>query len=232
MKVSIVIPAHNEEKRIGKVLKKILKQNLDVVVVDDGSTDNTYKVLQNFQFSISKKQASLISNFQLLRHRVNLGKGAAMKTGAEYAFKNGADAVIFMDSDGQHDASDLPLFVNKLKENRDSLIVGTRNLSYGVPLVRYVGNKFASLLVAFLFHSYVSDLLCGFRAMTKDTYKKIVWDSAGYAVETEMVINAVKKGVKVTEIPIRAVYLDSVKGVTILDAVNILVDVVSWRVKK
>jgi glycosyltransferase involved in cell wall biosynthesis len=225
MKISIVVPAHNEEKRIGKVLKKILKQNLNVIVVDDGSSDNTWNVLQKFKNSKTPK-------LQVLRHRVNLGKGAAMKTGVEYAFINGSDAVIFMDSDGQHDASDLPLFVSKLKENRDSLIVGTRNLSYGVPLVRYVGNKFASLLVAFLFHSYVSDILCGFRAMTKNTYKNIVWDSAGYAVETEMVVNAAKKGVKVTEIPIRAVYLDSVKGVTILDAANILVDVVFWRVKK
>lgn len=224
MKIYIVIPAHNEEKRVKSVLKKIMKQNLNVVVVDDGSGDKTHEVISNIVIRYPK--------LEVLRHKVNLGKGAAMTTGAEYAFKSGADAVVFMDSDGQHDAGDLPLFVKKLNENRDSLIVGTRNLSYGVPLIRYLGNKFSSVLVAFLFHSYVSDLLCGFRAMTKNTYKKIVWDSAGYGVETEMIVNAAKRGVKITEVPINAVYIDPVKGVTILDAINILVDVVFWRIKK
>jgi glycosyltransferase involved in cell wall biosynthesis len=221
--ISVVIPVFNEAERIGKVIRNIGKYNLEMVVVDDGSTDNTIEIILKSEIRNPK--------LKVLRHKVNLGKGAAMKTGAEFAFKEGADAVVFMDSDGQHDPLDLKKFISEL-EKGNSFVIGSRNLSYGVPLIRYLGNKFASLLVAFLFHSYVSDLLCGFRAMTKDTYKRIIWDSAGYAVETEMIVNAAKKGVNITEIQIKTVYLDSVKGVTILDAVNILVDVVFWRFTK
>ena len=104
MKIFIVIPAFNEEKNIGKVLKEVSKTKYPIIVVDDGSTDKTFKVLQKFQIPNSK--------FQILRHRVNLGKGAAMKTGAEAAFALGADGVVFMDSDGQHKVSD---YLNLLK---------------------------------------------------------------------------------------------------------------------
>jgi glycosyltransferase involved in cell wall biosynthesis len=220
---SIIIPAYNESKRIKKVLLKLAGKGYMVVVVNDGSDDKTFEVLSKLKI----KNLKLI----ILNHKVNLGKGAALKTGAEYSFAKGAEAVIFMDSDGQHDPSDLHLFENDLN-NGNEFVVGTRNLSYGVPLVRYMGNKFASLFVALLFHTYVSDLLCGFRAMTKSTYRKIKWDSSGYGVETEMIVNAAVKNIPIKEISIRAIYHDSVKGVTILDAVNILFDVLFWRLKK
>jgi glycosyltransferase involved in cell wall biosynthesis len=218
MKFTVVVPAHNEEKNIGDVLSALDKVKQKYIVVDDGSADDTYKVAKKYKGKV-------------LRHKINLGKGAAMKTGAEAAFSDGTDAVIFMDSDGQHRIEDLQSFKKEIEAGHP-FIVGTRNLSYGVPLVRYLGNKFASLLVAFLFRIYVSDLLCGFRAMTKKTYKKIKWDSSGYGVETEMIVNAAKSGINVKEVPIMAVYHDALKGVTILDAANILFDVIFWRLKK
>ena len=170
------------------------------------------------------------SPFTILTHRVNLGKGAAMKTGAEAAFAFGADGVIFMDSDGQHKVSDLPKFVEALKKY--DVVLGSRTLSHGVPLVRFLGNKFASMLIASLFGIYVSDLVCGYRAITKDAYEKVAWESSGYAVETEMVIKTAKYGLKYCEVPVETVYLDNVKGVTILDAFNILLDVFRWRLTK
>lgn len=222
MKIFIVIPAFNEEENIGKVLKEVSKTKYPVVVVNDGSTDGTVDILSNFIIHNSR--------FIILTHRVNLGKGAAMKTGAEAAFALGADGVVFMDSDGQHKASDLPKFIKGLK-NYD-VVFGSRTLSHGVPIMRFLGNKIASVLIALLFGIYVSDLICGYRALSKEAFKKINWESAGYAVETEMVIKTGKYGLKYCEVPVETVYLDNVKGVTILDAFNILLDVFRWRITR
>ncbi|MDD2822962.1 MAG: glycosyltransferase family 2 protein [Candidatus Daviesbacteria bacterium] len=219
MKITIVVPAHNEEKRISIVLKDLVKVGLPIIVVDDGSSDNTYEVVKSFPVN-------------LLSHRINLGKGAALKTGCVAAFSQGADAVVIMDSDGQHKVEDLAKFVYKLNENNYDMIFGSRNLSYGVPFVRFIGNKFASVLVSFLFGIYVSDLICGFRAFTKKGYEKIKWQSSGYGVETEMVINVGKLKLKYCEVPVETVYYDNFKGVTILDAFGILFSVLKWRLYK
>ena len=218
MKIFIVIPAHQEEERIGNVIKDVIKTKFPIIVVDDGSKDNTFKVASKYKITV-------------LRHKVNLGKGAAMKTGAEAAFQMGADAIVFMDSDGQHKAQDLPHFIEALEKDKFDVVFGSRNLSHGVPLVRYMGNKFASLLVSLLFGIYVSDLLCGYRGLSKKGFKKIYWESKGYGVETEMVARTANSGLKHCELPVETVYYDEVKGVTILDAINILFDVMRWRIK-
>lgn len=219
MKIFVVIPLFNEKKHIASVIKGVVKYKLPVVVVDDGSTDNSGQVIKELR---SK-------NVTLLTHRINLGKGAAMKTGAEYVFGKGADAVIFMDSDGQHESSDLLKFIDALKDDRYDVILGSRNLNYGVPLVRFLGNKFASVLMVILFKVFVSDVICGFRAITKAGYKKIKWDSDGYGVETEMVARLGKSKVKFREIPVETIYHDVVKGVTLLDAFEVLGNVVKWK---
>ncbi len=218
MDITVVVPAHNEEDRIGEVLKDLKKTKLSVIVVDDGSTDRTYQV--------AKRHKTIV-----LRHKVNLGKGAAMKTGCEAAFSMGAGAVILMDSDGQHKVEDLSHFIDALEKDKFDVVFGSRNLSHGVPLVRYMGNKMASLLVSLLFGIYVSDLICGFRGLSKKAFEKLSWESTGYGVETEMAIRTAKSGLKHCEVPVQTVYYDEVKGVTILDAFNIFFDVIRWRIK-
>ncbi|HKC04969.1 MAG TPA: glycosyltransferase family 2 protein [Patescibacteria group bacterium] len=222
MKIFVVIPLFNEEKHIVKVLKDIFKYKLPVIIVDDGSRDSSKSKIRNLK----------LKNVVFLEHKVNLGKGAAMKTGADYAFDRGANAVIFMDSDGQHEATDLPKFVKELKSGNCDVVFGSRNLNFGVPLIRYLGNKMASVFVHFLFKIYVSDLVSGFRALTHRGYKKIKWDSTGYGVETEMVIRTAKAGIKYCEIPVETIYYDKVKGVTILDAFGIFADVLKWKLTK
>lgn len=218
MNIFIVIPAYHEEERIGVVIEDALRTRFPVLVVDDGSKDNTFEIARGYKIAT-------------LRHKVNLGKGAAMKTGAEAAFRMGADAIVFMDSDGQHKAKDLPHFVEALEKDKFEIVFGSRNLSHGVPFVRYMGNKFASLLISLLFGIYVSDLLCGFRGLSKKGYKKVKWESTGYGVETEMVARTAKSNLKHCEVPVETVYYDEVKGVTILDAINILFDVLRWRIR-
>lgn len=217
-KVAVVLPAFNEAKRIKETLVALKKFNLPVIVVDDGSTDDTYSVSRMY--------------CQVLRHKINLGKGAALKTGCEAAFLLGATAVIIMDSDGQHKAADIPKFIDALSSGKTDIIFGSRNLGMGVPFVRFTGNKAASVLVSLLFGIYVSDLICGFRAFTKKAYQKIVWQSLGYGVETEMVIKTGLANLRRLEIPVETLYYDKFKGVTILDALGILLSVLKWRLTK
>lgn len=219
MNISIVIPFYNEEKHIVQVIKGISKYKLPIVLVDDGSTDDSKSKIRNIK---SK-------NITLLTHKINLGKGAAMKTGADWAFANGADAVIFMDSDNQHSPDDLPKFFKPLKSGKFDAVFGTRNYSYGVPLVRFLGNKFASVVLVIFFGVYASDVLCGFKAITNNAYKKIRWESTGYGVETEMVARIGKKKLHFCEVPVASIYHDKTKGVTILDAVGIMGEIIKWR---
>ena len=217
MKILIVVPAFNEEKRIGAILSDLKKARQKIIVVDDGSKDRTAQIAKRYTPYV-------------FRHRVNLGKGAALKTGAEFAFKNEADAVVFMDSDGQHKVKDLPEFIKALEDGYE-VVFGSRNLNFGVPLVRYMGNKMASLFVSLLFGIYASDLLCGYRAITKKAFKKMNWESTGYSIETEMVVRTKQLGLKHCEVPVETVYYDKVKGVTILDAFGIFFQVLKWRIE-
>ena len=216
----IIVPAYNESGNIVKVISGLRQYKYPVIVVDDGSTDDTSLKAHN-------------AGAMVLKHKVNQGKskGAAMKTGCEYAFYHKkCDSVIFVDGDDQHLTSDIPKFISKLKEGNEA-VVGTRNFNFSVPLARYMGNKIASLLVGFLYGTYVSDLLCGFRAITSSAYEKIKWESIGYGVETEMIINIINSDIKWCELPVTVLYHDKNKGVSLLDSFGILMDVIKWKLK-
>lgn len=222
MKIALVLPVHNEEEMLVGVLKSLLEYKLPIILVNDGSTDKT--------LLIAKKESAKNSKISVISHKINLGKGAALKTGCIAAFEQNFDAVIFMDSDGQHNPADLNKFIAKLKTGKYDVILGSRNLHHGVPLIRFLGNKVASVLISVLFGIYVSDILCGFRAITKKGFKKINFESSGYGIETEMVVKISKYNLKSCEVPIETIYHDKHKGVTFLDAFNILFDVLRWRV--
>lgn len=219
MKIFIIIPLYNEEKHIINVLRGLQKYKVTTVVVDDGSSDKS---------KLKVKKAKL-KNVKLLEHKINLGKGAAMKTSADYSFAKGADAIVFMDADAQHEPKDLTQFIKALESKKYDVVFGSRNFGYGVPLIRFLGNKFASVLISFLFHVYVTDVICGYKAMTRETYKKINWESSGYGVETEIVALVGIKQIKFCEVPVTTIYHNNVKGVTILDAIGIFGDVIKWK---
>jgi glycosyltransferase involved in cell wall biosynthesis len=222
MNIFVVIPLFNEEKHIAHVLKDLASYKLEMVVVDDGSRDNSRLKVQNLK----------LKNVIFLEHKINLGKGAAMKTGADWAFLHGADAVVFVDADGQHETKDLTKFIDKLESGKYDIVFGSRNFQYGVPLVRYLGNKFASVLISSLFGIYVSDVICGYRGITRKGYETLEWESSGYGVETEMVIKTGRNKLAFCEVPVETIYHDKTKGVTILDAFGILGDVLKWKLSK
>lgn len=215
MNIFLVIPAFNEQERLPAVLTSASRffPKGKIVIVDDGSL-----------------QPIKTKNALVIRHQLNLGKGAAMKTGAEYAFRQKADAVIFMDADGQHDPKELPQFVSRLKDGYD-VVFGSRRPALSAPLVRLLGNKAASIYINLLFGIYVSDILSGYRALTEKAYRLLAWDSGRYGVETEMVARLGKNQhrLKWTEFPIETIYIDKYKGVTIIDAIKVLINTLWWK---
>lgn len=217
-KIYVIIPALNEQNRIISLLKSVNKYfpPSRVIVVDDGS--------------VPALKISPVYPVWLLRHRINLGKGMAMHTGADFAFNKGAHAVIFLDADGQHNPREIPVFIKYFHQGYD-VIFGSRQAGLNTPLIRYLGNKFASLYIRFLFGIYISDILSGYRGLTAEAYQLLHWTSSHYGVETEIVarLGKYKHQLKWTEIPIENIYIDKYKGVTLVQAVRILGESIWWK---
>jgi len=213
--IVIVIPAYNEARYIGKFLDELLLVTHNVVVVDDGSRDRTCEITKS-------------RRVKCLSHMVNLGKGAALKTGCDYAFKHlEAEAVIIMDGDGQHDPSDLSAFVRELKKGAE-IVHGVRTMNTHMPLNRLLGNKLMSIIINVLFHRYIADIPSGFKAMTKKAYQALRWHSSGYEVETEIAVRIAKSRLEYTEVPISTIYHGKDYGFNLLDAWRILIKLPYW----
>lgn len=224
MKLYIVVPVYNEENRAVGTIKKILAidNSLQVIVVDDGSIDDSLKILKE---SFKKNKRVIIAS-----HMINLGKGAAMKTGSRISWKLGGEAVVFVDADGQHDPKYLPKFINQLKQY--PIVFGYRELNKKSPWIRRNGNKFAGWLIKVLFNIERRDLLCGFLGFRKEVYKKIKWKSNRYGIETEMATKVGRNKIPFSEVKIDTIYIDKYKGVTIFDAFKILSKIPFWYIEK
>ena len=209
-----VIPAYNEQKNIGSIIKKTKKYMNNIIVVDDGSTDKT-------------KETAEKSGAIVLRHVVNLGKGAALKTGCDFAVEKGAKFIVSLDADAQHNPDDILRFVEKLKKY--DIVFGYRKASSKMPFVLRFGNWFISNAVNILHGVKLNDTQCGFRAFTKEAYKKIRWNATDYSMESEMIARAGKQRLKYVQIPIETIYSDKYKGTTIIDGIKIVLNMLWWR---
>lgn len=216
-KIWVIIPAYNESRHISYVIKSIKKYIKNVIVVDDGSRDPTFK--------LAKKE-----KVKSLRHIVNLGKGAALKTGCDYALKKGANVIVAIDADGQHDPKEIPNFLKALK-NVD-IVFGQRRFSKHMPFVFRFGNWFIDETIKLLFGIYLKDTQCGYRAFTANAYKKIRWKASDYSMESEIIANAGKKHLKYKAVPIQTIYSEKYKGTTIFDGVKIVYNLLKWRLFK
>jgi glycosyltransferase involved in cell wall biosynthesis len=215
--VWVVIPAHNESKRVGSVIEKAKKYVKNVIVVDDGSKDDT-------EYVASRKGAIV------LRHVINMQKGAAVKTGCDYALKKGAEKIVLVDADGQHNPNEIPKFLEALEEA--DIVFGYRRMNRNMPFVFRRGNWFLNRLVAGLFGIRLKDTQCGYRAFTANAYKKIRWRALDYSMESEMIANVGKNHLRYKEIPIETLYLDRYKGTTIIDGIKIALNLIKWRFGK
>ena len=218
-KTAVVIPAQNEAARIAPVVRGARECARYVIVVDDGSTDET---------GAAAKSAGAI----VLRHRINLGKGAALRTGFAAACRLGAKYIACIDGDGQHKPQDVPRLVAPLFSGEADIVFTARAMGLGeaMPLVRNLGNRFLSGAARFMFGISVRDTQCGFRAMTAEAFEKVRWISSDYAVETEMVVRAGRAGLRCREVEIETIYLDRHKGTSALDGLSIFLRMLLWRI--
>jgi glycosyltransferase involved in cell wall biosynthesis len=217
--VYVVIPAYNEEKRLPGLMPRIKKflSLSRVIVVDDGSKNEIAGFLPK--------------KILVARHRVNLGKGMALKTGCELAIKLGAKRIVLMDADGQHDPKEIPAFVGELDKGY-KVVFGVRERAKCMPRWRVAGNWILSRLVEVMFGLKLHDVWCGYRAFESQIYKKIVWKSADYSADVEMAVNVGKAGLKHRELVVGTIYLDklSTTGTTINDGIKLLLDLFYWRI--
>ena len=216
----VIIPAHNEAAHIGAVLERARKLVAPerIIVVDDGSRDNTAQE--------AKKR-----NVTVLRQVINIGKGSALRTGSTYACRKGAEALIYMDSDGQHDPEDLPRILAALSGN-DIVFTCRAMTSQHMPLVKRFGNAFIDVLTKLLFHINITDTQSGYKAMTREAYEKLKLISNDYSIESEIVAKTGKYQLKFAQVPIKTVYADRYKGTTIFDGINIVMKMLWWKIAR
>jgi len=194
MTVIALIPGYNEEKTIEQVVKKVMEHVKDVLIVNDGSTDRTEEIIKKL-------------NVKVITFRKNKGKAAAIKKGFEYC-KN-ADAVITIDADLQHDTNLIPLLLEKLK-NAD--IVITERDYEGMPLLRKLSNRFMALFVNLVCKTKFKDVQHGFRAFSNKAIQQIKIDSDGFMVETQMLIDASRKNLKIKSVKHPSIYFSDRKS--------------------
>ncbi len=194
MNVCVVIPTYNEEKAIGNLIRSIRSQNLEVIVVDDGSKDNTYKIACD-------------CGAVVLRNETNQGKGASLIKGLNYALARNFDAVITMDGDGQHLAEEIPFFLRLATYSDSGILIGNRmHKSENMPLVRVITNTLMSWFISAIARQKIPDTQCGYRIIKKEVLKKINLVSSKFEIESEMLIKASRLGFKIQSIPIKTVY--------------------------
>ena len=194
MRVIAVIPAYNSAAALSFLLPAVKAQLPDIVVVDDGSTDET----------------SLISSREgakVIRHEANRGKGAALKTGFAYALEKGHDLIITLDSDDQHNPRYIPLFLRAYNKSGADLIIGSRAGNKGdMPRDRRFSNWATSRILSLLLKKRIEDSQCGYRLISGKLLESISLESEKFELETEMIIKAVRAGFNIEFLPIMVRY--------------------------
>lgn len=199
MKLLIGIPAYNEAHMIGKVLEMLPKrlsglQNIDVLVVDDGSSDETAKIAYK-------------SGVIVLSHLINRGLGAALRTIFAYALNQKYDILVTFDADGQHNPKDILHLIDPILGNKKDVVIGTRwKQTAEVPFSRYIINKIANFITFLLFGIYTSDSQSGLRAFNQKALKMISTTTDGMEVSSEFFKEIQRNKLRFGEVPIQAVY--------------------------
>ncbi|MGI0027526.1 MAG: glycosyltransferase family 2 protein [Nitrosopumilaceae archaeon] len=191
----VCIPAFDEEKSIGDVVKKSLQYADKVIVCDDGSKDNTAKIAKE-------------SGAQVISHKKNAGYGAAIITLFDFARKESADITITIDGDGQHNPDQIPLLISTLQENNLDVVIGSRFLdkNSNTPGYRKSGIKIITSAANFVTDFKVSDSQSGFRAYSKRAIESIHPTETGMAISTEILLKISNKGLSLAEVPISISY--------------------------
>jgi glycosyltransferase involved in cell wall biosynthesis/CheY-like chemotaxis protein len=193
-RITAIIPAYNEQVTIGSVVLKTKMYVNRVIVVDDGSIDKTAEI-------------AVLAGAEIIRHKTNMGKGKALKTGFEVS--KGAQIIVTLDADGQHKTTDIPRLIKPIIDGEADIVNGSRYVNgneKNTPKYRRVGQTVLDKATNFNAKTNITDSQSGFRAFASYTFPAFKFREAGYGIESEMIIEASNAGFKILEVPIGVRY--------------------------
>ena len=219
----VILPAYNEATRIQPVIEEIAQKGYKMVIVNDGSSDNTLEVVKQSQMKYPK-------NIYIYSHIINRGVGVAMQTGFDAVLRYNPKYIINMDSDGQHSADDLENVLEPLVTGKAEAVIGVRPLK-DMPLSRNIANSIMNLLTRIFYHVNVSDSQTGFRAITLDALKKININARGYLISSEFIREVNDNKIPFAEVPIQTIYTPETqaKGTNFTEAFKILIQMIKHQ---
>jgi glycosyltransferase involved in cell wall biosynthesis len=199
-RILAAIPCYNEERFIGSVILKVREHVDQVIVVDDGSNDATPE--------IAEAAGALVE-----RHKVNQGKGVAVNTAFNLAREMGADALVLLDGDGQHDPTEIPLLLHPVLEDEADVVIGSRFLRPGnrIPKYRTIGQRILTFTTNLGSSVCLTDSQSGLRAFSRRAIELLFFNHSGLSVESEMQFLIKENNLRVAEVPITAKYPDRAK---------------------
>jgi glycosyltransferase involved in cell wall biosynthesis len=194
MKTIVIVPAFNEQAAIGSVVQKSLQYADDVLVVDDGSSDDTCEIARKAGASI-------------LKHPTNFGKGVSLKDA--FSKVGGYDIVVTIDGDGQHNPDEIPALIKPIRENQADFVNGSRYLNgfdENTPAYRRVGQRVLDIATNVTAGTNVTDSQSGFRAFKGETISCYKFRDSGFGIESEMIADAAENNLRILEVPITVKY--------------------------
>lgn len=193
--VWIVVPAYNEQPRLEKSLSTLVGGPWNVVVVDDGSTDRTHEIARRYPVWV-------------LKHPVNCGQGAALKTGFDFALENGAEVIVTYDADGQHDAREIEALVTPIVNGEVDVVLGSRFLgeTYDMPWSRWAILKAGIVFTKYFSGISLTDTHNGFRAFSRSAIEQIQITHPRMAYASEILEEIVRHGISYKEVPVTITY--------------------------
>jgi len=197
MKIIAVIPCLNEERFIAAIVSGALPHVDRVLVVDDGSTDATSSVARE-------------AGAEVISHAIRMGAGAATRSGFEAALQRGADIVVTLDGDGQHNPAEIPLLLQPLLQDNADFVIGSRFINHetNIPAYRKLGVDFITWMYNLGSKVTVTDAQSGFRAHSRKLLKSIAITHDDFSFSVEVLVKARKKGFRIAEVPVTCVYHD------------------------
>lgn len=187
------IPCLNEEAHIASVIVRAQRHVNQVIVCDDGSNDLTADIAEGL-------------GAKVIRHGSNIGKGAAIANMLEEAKSIGATVVVTLDGDGQHNPDEIPFLIEPIVQGKADLVNGSREIGDSMPGHRKLGNKLLNGMTNLVSNGGIRDTQSGFRAFSRRALEEIEVKDAGIGVESEMIIDAQRKGLRVMEVPVQQIY--------------------------
>lgn len=220
--ICALIPCYNGVPVIKGIIGVLKDKGLEVVVVDDGSTDDTLQV--------SREAGAIV-----LRNAVNRGKGVALVKGFKYVVEKGYKAVIILDSDGQHDPEEIDGFIDCFREKNSGLVIGTRmHDPKGMPMIRRLTNMYLSHLLSKITGVKVTDSQSGYRLIKTGLLKDMELTSRHFEIESEIFLEACRLNARVDEVPIKTIYRSKLISMInpIIDTLRFVRFITTWKKKE